>query len=144
MVKKDPLALCRYYCWLLIELAPGLKNIFEPIVWKLARLLRKRCTEAEVAALAVAYQLRNDDPVIVAQAREIAFCRGLRRSGLEQAKRTEMARYRFRCVRNATLYRYSLHMETALENMLAANSRHACASMLIKWDETQQVVQVFS
>ena len=92
--------------------------------------------------LAVTYQLLTDDPITVAAAREIAFGKMLNRSGREEAQASELCRRRFRRVRFATLYRYCLHMNTALGNMLAANSRHACASMRFKWDETQQVVQV--
>ena len=84
----------------------------------------------------------TDVPVTVAEARAITFGKILSVSGRAECRASELDIQRLKGVRFATLYRYCLHMNTALDNMLAANSRHACASMRFKWDETQQVVRV--
>ena len=86
--------------------------------------------------------LENNTKVTVAEAREMSFGTGLGRSMRDGAEVNETTRSRFKKVCTATLYRFILHMKDALKNMLAANSRHECASMCMKWDETQQPVSI--
>ena len=86
----------------------------------------------------------SQSEITVGEARAITFDRTLLRSGRDAAEGSGMARFQCERVRSATLYRHSLHMKAAWEDMLAANSRHASASMLIKWDETQQLVGIGS
>ena len=86
----------------------------------------------------------NESDVTVGEARAITFSRPLLRSGRAAAEVSHMYRERSEKVRSATLYRHSLHMKVAWDNMLAANSRHASAIMCIKWDETQQHVGIGS
>ena len=95
--------------------------------------------------VAVTYAERmNDHVVTVGEARAITFNRPLARSASAAAEMIKETYQRCAQVRTATLYRHSLHMKAAWENMLAANSRHASASMCIKWDETQQLVGIGS
>ena len=107
--------------------------------------LTTSCPAVHPDDVAITYTtLTNDSVVTVREARAMTFSKPLGRSTRVEAEVCEVTASRCIKVRSATIYRHSFHMKAAWENMLVANSRHASANMVNKWDETQQLVGIGS
>lgn len=103
-----------------------------------ALLERKRpisCPRIPRWELRITYQLQTTEVVTDATAHRLTFGQKFTRS-VRDEEHIQHTHYRRLCrIRLAIIFRYYLHMGAALQSMLTANSRHACASLCIQLEE---------